>query len=309
MKKLKRILKGSAIAILVAVIVFLSAVFLRQDLHFDAPYPNIRHSTDTAVINRGRHIVFSQAHCQDCHSKQNADSLFDLGQEAAFSGGRLLDLGIAKIYTPNITGDSLYGIGRFSDAEIARAIRYGVHPKGEAMLGFMGYQNMSDEDLTAVISYLRTQKPVHEKPPSHEYTFMGKVVKAFLVKPIGPKGPAPKQVIPDSTSEYGKYLVYNTTHCASCHTKRDLAGNFTGPAMAGGNNIEGMWSVNLTPDSSSRIFGWSQDMFISRLRQGRLNPKSPMPWNSFKRMTDVELKAIYKYLQTVPAAKTPTVES
>lgn len=33
-----------------------------------------------------------------------------------------------------------------------------------------------------------------------------------------------------------------------------------------------------------------------------------MPWNSFKLMTDMELKAIYKYLQTVPAAETPKVE-
>lgn len=305
MKKFKRILKWTGIILATLIIILVSLVFMRQDLKFDAPYPDIHASADSNVINKGRHIVFSQAHCFDCHYKGNADSLIELGEEPPLSGGKLFDVGIAKIYTPNITNDGTYGIGKKSDQEIARAIRYGVHPNGNAMLNFMAFQNMSDEDLTAVISYLRTQKPVHEKVPENETNFMGKVVKAFLVKPVGPSEPVHKRVIADSTAEYGKYLVTSTTNCSGCHTKRDLAGNIAGPLMAGGNNVEGLISVNLTPDSTSRIFGWTQQMFIDRIRTGRLNPKSAMPWNSFKKMNDVELKAIYKFLQSVPPAKMP----
>jgi hypothetical protein len=40
---------------------------------------------------------------------------------------------------------------------------------------------------------------------------------------------------------------------------------------------------------------------------GKVIKKSVMPWNSFKRMSDVELKAIYKYLQTVKPVKTKPV--
>jgi len=54
-----------------------------------------------------------------------------------------------------------------------------------------------------------------------------------------------------------------------------------------------------TPDFSSLIFGWSEKNFVDRFRMGRLIPKSPMPWESFGRMTDDELKAIFAYLQTV----------
>lgn len=166
---------------------------------------------------------------------------------------------------------------------------------------------MTDEDLTAVISYIRTQKPVPNKVPAHEYGFMGKVVKAFMVKPIGPSLPIQKYIDIDSTAAYGSYIVNSTTNCSGCHTKRDLAGNISGPLMAGGNIIEGMISANLTPDSSSRIFGWSEQTFLDRMHKGKLIATSEMPWNSFKRMSDVELKAVYKFLQTVPAGKMPTV--
>lgn len=308
MRKVTKILKWVGSILAVVTIIFISVVYMLQNRKFDAPYPDVHASKDSAVINKGRHIVFSQAHCGDCHNTLNTDSLLDLGIEPSLSGGKVFDIGIAKIYTPNLTSDSVYGLGRYTDAEIARAIRYGVHPNGTAMLGFMGFQNLTDDDLTAIISYIRTQKPVANVVPQHEYGFMGMVVKAFLVKPVGPSLPLQKHLDVDSTAEYGSYNVNSTTNCSGCHTKRDISGKVSGPLMAGGNNIEGMISVNLTPDSSSRIFGWTEQMFLDRMHKGKLIAKSEMPWNSFKRMSDVELKAVYRFLQTVPAAEMPKVD-
>jgi hypothetical protein len=88
-----------------------------------------------------------------------------------------------------------------------------------------------------------------------------------------------------------------------------MAGGFIGEPFAGGNDIDGFITPNLTPDSSSRIFGWSKQNFIERFRMGKLYPKSPMPWSSFKRMTDSELTAIYNYLQTVKPVKTVEVNN
>ncbi|MFT3705275.1 MAG: cytochrome c [Agriterribacter sp.] len=308
MKRIKKIAKKSIIGLLAIVMILVVSVAMRQNLKFEAPYPDIHASSDSNIIKRGKHIVFSQAHCADCHSKQNADSLLSLGIEPTLSGGKLFDVGIAKVFTPNLTSDKVYGLGRRTDGEIARVIRYGVHANGNAVLNFMGFTNMSDDDLTAVISYLRTQKAVPNQIPVNEYSMMGKAVKAFLIKPVGPSHSIQQYINPDSSAAYGEYIVQSTTNCAGCHTKRDLAGNISGPLMAGGNNIEGFISPNLTPDSSSRIFGWSEKMFIDRIRMGKLIPQSPMPWNSFKRMTDVELKAVYKYLQSIPAAKAPPAD-
>jgi mono/diheme cytochrome c family protein len=305
MKRLKKIAKWLVISLLVVVVILGTTIGMRQHLEFDAPYPAVHASTDSAVINRGKHIVYSQAHCANCHSPQNVDSLLQAGIVPTLNGGRLLDIGIAKIYTPNLTPDSSFGIGKRSDGEIARVIRYGVHANGNAVLNFMGFQNMSDDDLTAVISYLRTTKPVPTRNTPHKFSLVGKAIRAFLVKPVGPGRPVKKSVIPDSSAAYGEYLVTSTTNCMGCHTRRDLAGNLSGPLMAGGNDIEGFITPNLTPHKDSRIYGWTQEQFLDRFRQKKRIKESPMPWNSFKMMTDLELKAIYRYLKTVPAAEMP----
>jgi mono/diheme cytochrome c family protein len=191
------------------------------------------------------------------------------------------------------------GIGKRTDAEIARTLRYGVHADGKVAFDFMPFHNTSDEDLTAIISYLRTQKPVHHEVPDNSLNAMGKVVKAFLVEPVGPDGDVPASVKPDTTALYGAYLAKDVANCYGCHTERSMTGAFTGAPYAGGLEIEGFITPNLTPDSSSRIFGWSQKNFMDRFRMGKLIQTSPMPWNSFKRMSDNDIKAIYNFLTSL----------
>lgn len=305
MKKIKKILKWTGIVLLVLITGIAAVTASRQNLKYEAAYPNIQSSKDSTVIARGRHLANTIAHCNDCHSKANSDSLINLGQDVPLSGGVAFKLPVGTIYSANITSDSVYGIGRFNDKEIARVLRYGVHPDGAAVYDFMPFHNLSDSDLTAVISYLRTQKPVAEKKPENELNLVGNAVKAFLIKPVGPSEKILASIQPDSTAAYGKYLVYNVGNCNGCHTQRTLSGEYTGEPLAGGNEMpNGMITPNLTTDSSSRIFSWTELDFINRFRAGKLIPQSEMPWNSFKRMDDVELKAIYKFLKTVKPAKT-----
>jgi mono/diheme cytochrome c family protein len=308
MRRFKKILKWTGLILLFIITALGITTAARQNLKYDAPYPALKASTDTAVISRGRHLVYSSAHCIDCHYKGRADSLIALGQEVPLSGGVVFDLPVGKIYSKNITSDPETGIGRFTDAEIARALRYGVHPDGTAVFDFMAFHNTSDEDLTAIISYLRTQKPVSNKVPSHSVNLLGSVVKAFMVKPVGPIGTPPARVERDTTAIYGQYLATGIAECNGCHTKRDISGAYTGEPFAGGNQIDKLITPNLTPDSSSRIFGWTKKMFIDRFRMGRLNPDSHMPWSAFGRMTNDELTAIYNYLKTVKPVRTSIVK-
>lgn len=306
---IKKILKWTGIVLLTLIIGITIIVASRQNLKYDAPYPNIKASADSAVIARGKHLVISGAHCINCHSTKNADSLIDAGQNVPLTGGVLFDLPVGKIYSKNITPDKETGIGNYSDAEIARVLRYGVHPNGDPVYDFMPFHNLSDEDLTAIISYLRTQPAVKNKVPDNELNIMGNIVKAFMVKPVGPSEEVPVSVKQDTTATYGKYMAVTVSECNGCHTKRDLSGAYTGEPFAGGNEFnEGgirLITPNLTTDSSSRIYGWTQQDFINRFRMGKVIPQSPMPWNSFKRMSDDELKAIYNFLQTIPPAKNP----
>lgn len=158
---IKKILKWTGIVLLVLIAGISITVSARQHLHYEAPYPNIKASKDSHVIAQGRNIVLGAGHCVDCHSKtKNVDSVLRLGQEPVLSGGNKFDLPFGTFYTRNLTPDSTTGIGRMTDGELARVLRYSVHKNGEAVLPFMPFQNMTDEDLTAVISYLRSLKPV-----------------------------------------------------------------------------------------------------------------------------------------------------
>lgn len=308
MKRLKKMFKWIGIVLLIVVLSIAAVTVLRQNLHYNAPYPGIRASADSSVIARGRHLIRGAAHCVYCHSTANVDSIMNAGGEVALSGDRLFKLPVGKIYSKNITPDKETGIGNFTDGEIARVLRYSVHPDGTVVYGFMQFHNASDEDLTAIISYLRSRPAIKNPVPEHKLNLLGNVVKAFMVKPDGPSGPVPAAVTNDTTAAYGKYLAISIAECNGCHTRRDVSGAFTGAPFAGGETMEeeGFTTVppNLTPDSSGRIFGWTQQHFIDRFRMGKLIPQSPMPWNSFKNMTDDELKAIYKFLQTVKPVRT-----
>jgi mono/diheme cytochrome c family protein len=313
---IRKILKWTGLVILFVVASVSVATALRQHLTYEAPYPAIKASKDSAVIARGRHLVLSAAHCADCHSPvRNVDSVLALGQDPPLSGSFKFQFELGTFYSSNITSDSATGIGRQTDTEIARALRHGVRSDGEALLPFMPFQHLSDNDLTAIISYLRSTKPVRNEVQQNDFTVMGKVVKAFLLKPEGPKEEIPSLVMPDSSAAYGEYLVMSVANCAGCHTKRDQKGTAVGEPLAGGNPFEekGMPTLtppNLTPDPiSGRIYGWSQDAFINRFRAGRAFKHSHMPWESYNRMTDDELKAIYNYLQTVKAVNTAKKKS
>jgi mono/diheme cytochrome c family protein len=305
MKRFKNILKWTGIILLLIIAGLTITVLARQNLTFDGPYPDIRSSKDSAVIAKGKELVFGPAHCADCHSTVNADSLIALGQEVPLSGGYEFKMPIGKIYTRNITPDSATGIGRYTDQEIARALRYGMGADGKAFFDFMPFHNTSDEDLAAIISYLRAQKAVRNEVPENSFNTMGKVIKAFLIKPVGPTGEVPVAVKRDSTEEYGKYLAINVANCSGCHTKRDMmTGAFTGELFAGGLEIDGFITPNLTNDPSGRLYAWDQQQFIKRFREGKKIQHSPMPWNSFKRMSDADLVAIYKFLKTLKPVKT-----
>lgn len=230
-------------------------------------------------------------------------------------GGFLFDLPFGKIYTPNLTPHET-GIGKISDAQLARAVRHGVRHDDLSMLPFMQFQYLSDEDLSAIISFLRSQEPVETHHPRFELNFMGKAINAFLIKPDGAVGEVAHSVQRDTTATYGKYLVNAVANCRSCHTERSpLTAEYIGKDLAGGNTFDHpekgfvLTTPNLTPDpKTGRIYGWTFEMFRDRFRTGKLIPESEMPWDQYKRLSDDDLKAIYNYLVTVqPVEKEITV--
>ena len=149
--------------------------------------------------------------------------------------------------------------------------------------------------------------------------------------------PAESQAVKQSPAERGKYLVEAIGDCDDCHTPHKMGPNGPEPdvsrrlsghpedaklpsppkpngpwIVAGSADFTawaGPWGIsytaNLTPDQNTGLGTWTEDMFIRALREGKHMGQSrpilpPMPWPTFKNMTDDDLKAIFAFLRTLP---------
>jgi mono/diheme cytochrome c family protein len=315
MRTLLKILKWAGLALIVIVAGLVLTVFVRQNKTYEAPLPELAAVSDSSMIARGKYLVYGPAHCSGCHSPLSNWEAIAAGAELPLEGGFEFHLPLGTVYPANLTPHET-GIGKMTDQQIVRALRYGVGHDGRALIDIMPFHNLSDEDMIAVLSFLRSQPAVERATPKNEWNFLGKAVYAFAIVPVGPEGSGEvaKSVTPDSTAAYGEYLANYVANCRGCHTNRDLkTGAYIGEYYSGGFVMPsavhpGMACVtpNLTPDpETGHITEWSEEKFIERFRSGRVIPSSEMPWEQFQRMSDQDLKAIYRYIQTLKPVKNP----
>jgi mono/diheme cytochrome c family protein len=324
MKAFKRASAILGVLLALAVTAFAVYVAARQNLKFDRPPPDLHASLDPAVIERGRYVVRNLSGCGLCHA--DGERLREVSNgdlTVPLSGGHEWDIPPGKFRAINITPDKETGIGLMTDGQIARALRHGIGRDGRALLPFMEVQGLSDDDLVAVISYLRNQPPVRKAVPRHEFSLLGKVIKAtLLANPVGPSETPLVHSPRGPTVENGRYLVEKVVNCWACHTERSMkTGKMTGPRFAGGRNHPDpfeptvrTWSApNITSaPNTGRLAQWNEDQFVARMRAGPVYKRSPMPWIQFSKLAEDDIRAIYRYLKTVPAVEndvgSPVVE-
>ncbi len=269
------------------------------------------------VIERGRYLAHHVSMCMDCHSQRDfsqfsgppKDGTEGIGGDAF---NEKLDIpGI--IYARNITSDTVNGIGKWTDDEIARAITRGISKNGDTLFPLMPYPHyngMSKEDIYSIVAYIRTLKPSSNKVPNRKL-----MIPMAMAYPPLQSASLENNVKPDVSDmvKYGAYVI-NSAACMDCHTPMEK-GQFVMPKyMAGGRKFDlGIFIVtapNITPDSATGIGKWSEAIFVEKFKLYRdkatysANPgknNSIMPWTMYANMDDFDIKAIYRYLRTVPA--------
>jgi mono/diheme cytochrome c family protein len=288
------IVLGSLIGlvILAFVVLYVIGTVRWNRLHgkYDVPVETIPIPSDQASIAGGQHILTINM-CQHCH----LDNLS--GQTAGAPA-------IVTLSVPNLTSGA-GGVGSANtDEDWVRAIRHGVGNDGRGLVlmpsGVFYY--LSDDDLGALVAYLKSLPPVDNEHPGTDLGPIGRVMLALGQLPpeimpnvivIDHDGPRPIAPEPGVTVEYGKYLA-NT--CTLCH-----GSNLNGRTIREGGNE--YVALNLTQGGEMK--GWSEEDFIATMRTG-MTPnghqlKDVMPWKYFGQMTEEELKAVWLYLQSLPA--------
>ncbi len=243
------------------------------------------------IIAHGRHIALTRA-CGDCHGA-------DFGGKAVIE-----DPMVGTLHGPNITRGQGGLPADYTDLDFVRAIRHGLARDGRAfvLMPSLEYEGISDEDLGALIAYLKSVPPVDRARVPVRLGPIGRLLVAngeFKLSGahIDHAAVRPDKVTPEISPVYGKYLAAS---CVGCH-----GSNFAGGAIPG---APPDWpkSTNLTPHPDSAVAGWTEENFMNALRTLKrpdgtaLNPVMPA---AFAHMTDLEIKALWTYLRTLP----PTV--
>lgn len=260
----------------------------KADREYDVPLQHMAISSDSAILARGKHLATAITKCVECHS----DDL----------GGKIMidDPALGVAVAPNITTGGV--IANYTDDELVRVIRHGVKRDGRSVIIMPAddYQHLADEDVAAIVAYLRSVPAVDRTSGQTMLRPVGRTLVAANILPLyvaerlDHTRIAPSMMVADTSLAYGEYLA-NVGGCTGCH----------GPGLGGG-PIPGLPpeappASNLTPTGLSK---YTDEQLETILRTGGRpdgsSVKQEMPWRYTALMTPLEMRATIKYLRTVP---------
>jgi mono/diheme cytochrome c family protein len=274
--------------------------FYKLNQHFDNSVQEIQVAGTPDQIARGEKLANI---CVSCHTPGNQMPLSGSNFAAKFEFPPL-----GTLYAPNLTPSG--NIADWTDGEIIRAIREGVDQNGRSLLVMpsVDFRNMSDEDVEALIAYLRSQPATGEPTPETRLNLLGAVFTNLSDLRVAQQPVGHVAAPPAGTSEYGKYLV-DIMGCQDCHGSQlqgKVATNQPGPPPG--------------PNLTKIVPQWTEDEFMTFFNTGTLPgggtvpvltlksgfSEPMMPWQMVRAATTKEdLKAMFAYLHNLPPVEGP----
>ena len=266
--------------------------------------------TQKELVARGQYIFAVSGGCA-CHTEAKG---------VHNAGARSFKIPLGTVYSTNLTSDNETGLGSWTDQQIIDAIIKGLRKDGSRQLPLMPYtlySGMAQEDLKALVAYLRSLKPV--KKPTPELTtstpFMRSVVTELWLKAFGIFYESPAQA-PKSGIQRGKYLTNHVAICGDCHTPRNSFGVPNQSLYMAGSPKDGPIGElvpNITPDKETGIGDWKREEIAELLLtgvkpdfdnvQGLMEEVIRGTTHGYKDMTKEDALAIADYLKSIPAIK------
>jgi mono/diheme cytochrome c family protein len=251
-------------------------------------------------ISQGQYLA-TAADCAACHTAQNGKP---------FAGGYAIASPLGVIVSSNITPSKTAGIGNYSQADFARAVRDGVRPDGTHLypaMPYTSYAGLSDQDVAALYAYFMQQVPaVDTTPQKTALPFPFSIRASMVLWNLLFLDHKPFTLDAAKTAEVnrGAYLVDNLEHCAACHTPRNILMASEGGKDLSGGSLGSWYAPNITSDPVSGIGRWSEDELVQYLRTGSVpgkaqaaGPMAEAVSNSLQYLTGSDLHAVAAYLK------------
>jgi mono/diheme cytochrome c family protein len=260
----------------------------RETLRLEGTAGDLDSAALTRAVARGEHLVKTRVGCDGCHGTD-------------FGGHVLIDQALVGYWAaPNLTTGN-GGVTRgFSSADWDRAVRHGVrHTRQSSSMPTTEFANLSDHELSDIVAYVLSRPPVDRviQPVrigpvfSFVVAFGSDSLPAFTTDHYKPHPAEPP--VEAASVELGAHIAQV---CRGCHGT-----TLSGGKIAGDPNMPIVG--NITPHETG-LKGWTEADFLRALREGKRKDgtdiKPQMPWKTYGQMNDVELKALWAYLQTVP---------
>lgn len=255
---------------------------------------------EESLLERGTYLMQSIVACGNCHTPK--------GPKGEIPGMELA--GWAEIESnpaftasaPNITPDEETGIGGWTDAEIAAAIREGRRPDGTIIgppMPIALYRGLSDRDVDAIVAYMRQVKPVRNEVPASVYNI-----------PLPPAYGPPVASVPEPDRNdrlaYGAYLAGPAGHCIECHSPMGPKGpDWENRLGAGGLEFHLPFGTVVSPNITPAGIGDFSDAEVEQMIRTGTRPDGsrmmpPMGYGYYANISDEDMAAIIAYLRQLP---------
>ena len=244
-------------------------------------------------------------YCVTCHTAKG-------GQR--FAGGYAMQTPFGVIYSTNITPDPQTGIGTWSEAAFARAMREGVARDGSHLFPAFPYTHftkLSDDDVRALYAYFMTRPPVRAAARANGLPFPLNVRALQAAWKLLFFRPGRFQPDAAKSAEWnrGAYLAQGLSHCGACHTPRNFLGAEKQDDAYAGALVDGWIAPPLT-DANPAPAPWTQDELHHYLRIGAsvlhgtaAGPMAAVVHGGLSTLPDADVEAIAAYFADIDQAR------
>ncbi len=258
--------------------------------------PPAKYSVDSARVAIGAQLA-AMGNCMTCHTARGGKP---------YAGGLALKTPFGTVYGTNITPDPDTGIGRWSEADFARAMREGVDRAGRHLYPAFPYEyftRLSNEDIGALYAFLMTREAVRQETPADRILIPRPLIAAWKALYFD-RGAFQPDASQGAQWNRGAYLAQSLAHCSACHTPRNALGAEKKREYFSGGEAGGWHAPALNAESPSPI-PWTAAALATYLRTGTAEahavtagPMEPVVHN-LKQVADDDVRAMANYIASL----------